>query len=75
MTSGAMIGKLEGGKVVQKGVYAKMTRGEMVRFMAGIHVDEPEQIKTFNWSGYHFDESRSSDTEYVFIRTEIPGKK
>ena len=52
-----------------------MARGEMVRFMAGIHVDEPEQIKTFNWSGYHFDESRSSDTEYVFIRTEIPGKK
>ena len=70
-----VFGELEGGKVVQKGVYAKMARGEMVRFMAGIHVDEPEQIKTFNWSGYHFDESRSSDTEYVFIRTEIPGKK
>lgn len=70
-----VFGELEGGKVVQKGVYAKMARGEMVRFMAGIHVDEPEQIKTFNWSGYHFDESRSSDTEYVFIRKEIPGKK
>lgn len=70
-----VFGELEGGKVVQKGVCAKMARGEMVRFMAGIHVDEPEQIKTFNWSGYHFDESRSSDTEYVFIRTDIPGKK
>lgn len=70
-----VFGELEGGKVVQKSVYAKMARGEMVRFMAGIHVDEPEQIKTFNWSGYHFDESRSSDTEYVFIRTDIPGKK
>ena len=33
-----------------------------------------EQIKAFNWSGYHFDESRSTDTEYVFIRTEIPEK-
>ena len=31
-------------------------------------------IKAFNWSGYQFDESISSDTEYVFIRTEIPGK-
>jgi len=70
-----VFGELEGGKVVQKGVYAKMARGEMVRFMAGIHVDELEHIKTFNWSSYHFDESRSSDTEYVFIRTEIPGKK
>jgi cytoplasmic iron level regulating protein YaaA (DUF328/UPF0246 family) len=37
-----IFGELEGDKVVQKGVYAKMARGEMVRFMAGIHVDEPE---------------------------------
>ena len=58
----------------QKGVYAKMARGEMVRFMAGIHAEEPEQIKMFDWSGYHFDEDRSSTDEYVFIRTEIPGK-
>ena len=35
----------------------------------------PEQIKDFNWSGYHFDEIRSSNREYVFIRTEIPGKE
>ena len=28
----------------------------------------------FDWSGYHFDEDRSSTDEYVFIRTEIPGK-
>lgn len=65
--------ELESGKVVQKGVYAKMARGEMVRFMAGIQAAEPEQIKDFNWSGYHFDEERSSDTEYVFIRKEVPG--
>ena len=69
-----VFGGLEAGKVVQKGVYAKMARGEMVRFMAGIQAEEPEQIKAFNWSGYQFDESRSSDTEYVFIRTEIPGQ-
>ena len=31
-----IFGELEGGRVVQKGVYAKMARGEMVRFMAGI---------------------------------------
>ena len=34
----------------------------------------PEQIKDFNWSGYHFDEERSSDQEYVFTRTSAPGK-
>lgn len=69
-----IFGEPEGGKVVQKGVYAKMARGEMVRFMAGIHAEEPEQVKAFNWRGYHFDQERSSDLEYVFIRTEIPGK-
>lgn len=70
-----IFGEPEGEKIVQKGVYAKMARGEMVRFMAGIHAVEPEQIKSFDRSGYHFDESRSSGTEYVFIRTGIPGKR
>jgi cytoplasmic iron level regulating protein YaaA (DUF328/UPF0246 family) len=70
-----IFGELEGNKVVQKGVYAKMARGEMVRFMAGIQAETPEQIKAFNWSGYHYDEDRSSDNEYVFIRTEVPGNR
>ena len=47
-------GELKGDKVVQKGVYAKMARGEMVRFMAGIQAEKPEQLKDFNWDGYHY---------------------
>ena len=70
-----IFGEPDGDKIVQKGVYAKMARGEMVRFMAGIHAERPEQMKDFNWSGYHFDDDRSSDHEYFFVRTEIPGKK
>ena len=70
-----IFGEPDGDKIVQKGVYAKMARGEMVRFMAGIHAEKPEQMKDFNWSGYHFDDDRSSDHEYFFVRTEIPGKK
>ena len=70
-----IFGELEGDKVVQKGVYAKMARGEMVRFMAGIHAETQEQMKDFNWSGYRFDGDRSSNQEYVFIRTTIPGKE
>lgn len=65
-----IFGKLVNGKVVQKGVYAKMARGEMVRFMAGIQAEKPEQIKNFDWSGYQFDEGRSSEMEYVFVRAE-----
>ena len=70
-----IFGEPDGDKIVQKGVYAKMARGEMVRFMAGIHAEKPEQMKDFNWSGYHFDNDRSSDHEYFFVRTGIPGKK
>jgi len=69
-----VFGELEDGKVVQKGVYAKMARGEMVRFMSSIGASEPEQIKAFDWSGYSFDETRSSEREYIFIRRAVPGR-
>ncbi|MBQ3285536.1 MAG: peroxide stress protein YaaA [Ruminococcus sp.] len=62
-----VFGELSGDKVVTKGVYAKMARGEMVRFAAEIGAEHPEQLKAFD-RGYRFDESRSTDTEYVFIR-------
>ena len=70
-----IFGQPQGDKIVQKGVYAKMARGEMVRFMAGIQAGTPERIKAFSWSGYQYDPNRSSDCEYVFIRTQIPGKR
>ena len=69
-----IFGEIEGGRIVQKGVYAKMARGEMVRYMAEIHAEEPEQLKSFAWSGYLFDPARSTDKDYVFIRTKVPGK-
>ena len=68
-----IFGEPEGDKIVQKGVYAKMARGEMVRFMAGMQAETPEQMKDFSWSGYRFAEERSSETEYVFVRTGTPG--
>ena len=69
-----VFGEPEKGKIVQKGVYAKMARGEMVRYMAANAITEPEEIKAFDWSGYRFQEDLSSDKEYVFVRTEMPGK-
>ena len=68
-----IFGEPEGDKIVQKGVYAKMARGEMVRFMAVMQAETPEQMKDFSWSGYRFAEERSSETEYVFLRTGVPG--
>ena len=56
------------GKLVQKGVYCKMARGEMVRFMAENRIEKPEGIKQFAVMGYHFSEELSSKKEYVFLR-------
>ncbi len=63
-----VFGELSGDRVVQKGVYAKMARGEMVRFLCETGTDDPEDIKKFDWSGYSFDSDRSGEDEYVFIR-------
>lgn len=61
-----VFGELSGGKVVQKGTYAKMARGEMVRFMAEHQVKEPEELREFQGLGYTYREELSSETEYVF---------
>lgn len=60
--------ELSGGKLVTKGTYAKMARGEMVRYMAEHNVEAPEDIKGFNHLGYVFREDLSNETEYVFER-------
>ena len=39
-----------------------------------IIISPANQMKDFNWSGYHYDSGRSSDEEYVFIREEVQGK-
>ena len=61
-----IFGELINGKIVQKGVYAKMARGEMVRYAAEINAQAPEQLKSFN-RGYSFDEKRSTDRQYIFV--------
>lgn len=55
-------------KPVQKGVYCKMARGEMVRFMAENRVEEPEGIKDFAVMGYRYAKELSSEKEYIFVR-------
>ncbi|MDD6307463.1 MAG: peroxide stress protein YaaA [Clostridiales bacterium] len=60
--------ELSGDKLVTKGTYAKMARGEMVRFMAEEEIENPTDIKKFNRLGYGFRADLSSDAEYVFER-------
>lgn len=62
-----VFGELTDGKVKQKGTLAKMARGEMVRWLAENQVEDAEKIKGFDRLGYHFDEERSTDREFVFL--------
>ncbi len=59
------------GKLVTKGTYVKMARGEMVRFMAENQIKDPEQIKGFDRLGYVYRDELSGDGEIVFERMII----
>lgn len=63
-----IFGEWSGGKIVQKGTYAKMARGEMVRYLAEHNVETPDGIKGFNRLGYQFEEKLSGDREYIFLK-------
>ena len=63
-----IFGEIAAGKVVQKGVYAKMARGEMVQFMAEGRIEDPEEMKNFDRLGYRFKEDLSDPLVYTFIR-------
>ena len=63
-----VFGELQNGKVVQKGVYAKMARGEMVRYMAETAAEHPEDLQGFDRLGYRFAPEHSGEMEYVFLR-------
>ncbi len=63
-------GELVDRKVKQKGTYAKMARGEMVRYLAELQAEEPDKIKGFDRLGYRFAEELSTEKEYVFLKQE-----
>lgn len=50
--------------------YAKRARGLMTRFCAVNNIQDPKDLKGFDMEHYYFDPSRSSDSEWVFLRDE-----
>ena len=58
------------GKLVQKGVYCKMGRGEMVRYMATHAVEDPAERAGFDSPDWRYSEEHSSRDEFVFLRVE-----
>lgn len=63
-----VFGEVSGDKIVQKGVYAKMARGEMVRYMAEHNIENLEEMKKFDRLGYRFHKELSNEKEYIFIK-------
>lgn len=57
-----------GERLVTKGTYAKMARGEMVRWMTERNVECPTEIQKFDRLRYVFRADISSEREYVFER-------
>jgi cytoplasmic iron level regulating protein YaaA (DUF328/UPF0246 family) len=59
-------GEMVNGKLVTKGTYAKMARGEMVKYMAENQIEDPNEIKKFDRLGHVYRDDLSCDTEIVF---------
>ncbi|CAG5081162.1 peroxide stress protein YaaA [Parvicella tangerina] len=48
--------------------FAKRARGLMTRFIIQENINEPEHLKAFDLENYSFNESLSSENEFVFTR-------
>lgn len=48
--------------------FAKQARGLMARYVIDVNAKTIDDIKAFNYEGYNFSESMSTETELVFIR-------
>ena len=63
-----VFGQLTDGKVREKGTFAKMARGDMVRFLAAHNVQDAAGVKEYQGLGYCFCEDLSDEETYVFIK-------
>lgn len=61
-------------KVVKNGkaktivIYAKMARGEMTRYIIKNRITNPEEVKHFNWEGFHYIEQESDSKNWSFLQ-------
>lgn len=57
----------KGDKLRQVVIYTKMARGEMVRYMVDNRIENPEELKNFQWSGYRYNGDLSSPEKWVWV--------
>ena len=63
-----IFGELIDGKVKEKGVYVKMARGEIVRYMVENSIEDIEQIKGFDRLRFTYSDGLSKADKYVFLK-------
>ena len=61
-----VFGEVKDGKVKQKGTFAKMARGEMVRYLAENNVNSIEDVKGFKEMGFTYNDEFSNEKKLVF---------
>ncbi|MGN1115265.1 MAG: peroxide stress protein YaaA [Candidatus Ornithomonoglobus sp.] len=63
-----IFGEMISGRIKEKGVYVKMARGEMVRYMAENDIEDLEKIKEFDRLGFKYNDSLSEKNKFVFVK-------
>lgn len=58
------------GEFKQISFYAKKARGLMSRFVIDQQIEDPEQLKDFDYEGYQFAANQSSENDWVFTRKQ-----
>ena len=56
------------GKLKTMATWAKMARGQMVKYIIENRIDNPEDLKHFYYDGFKYDESLSNNKKFVFIK-------
>lgn len=60
---------MRNGKLKTIVAWAKMARGQMVRYIVKNRIETPESLKEFRWDGYQFEPSLSHGEKYVFTKS------
>ena len=58
------------GKLKTMATYAKMARGQMIKYIIENKINNPEDLKDFTFNGYKFDHNLSTNKKFVFIRQD-----
>ena len=57
------------GKLKNLATFAKMARGQMVRYMIEKEIKKPDKLKDFQWNEYEFQPQLSHSSKYVFVKS------